>query len=482
MLVGALAPVPTANYMKRRTQAAYPIDLNLDRLSSKIAEDLHYISYAKAWKDATTFFNDPRMRQSIDDAFGVEYRDNLQVYLNRVATNGGLFQRTGLEFLANATRLARQNAVMMLIGFKPSTALLHGGAALFNSMAEAGPINFLRAASDLIFRNADNGDRLTKLAYEYSPELRNRKQSLDRDIGAALDGLTGASNFRRAYIQFSTSLVAALDQYSATPTFWAGYTKFMKEYEGKYPDAHERAVYAAEKMVRDAHGSNSIVDLPSIMNPGSGVGGEAFKFFTMFGGFYNHIYNQIRDRGMMAPEGIRALADGKFSEAQVKFMGVLGGFLGYVLAGSLWHSAVRGYAPDEEDEWDPGGYAAHSIAEQMTATMPLVRDVAYWFKTGHKGKITFGGVLDDLMTGVMTPAAIVSDLMAGKPPEKIKNKTKKVVEVPGWLTGVGPSRTLSNAIQYMVDIGAGDARAPTGIYEWRNLVLDARAPVKRKKK
>lgn len=485
MLVGQMPPVPTATYMKRRTGAAYPLDLDLGRLGSKIGEAIHYIGYAKAWKDASKFLDSPALLDSIDKAFGKEYRDQLQVWMNDVATNGGMYQRTGLEPLVRALQFGRQNAVMMLIGFKPGTAVLHGGAAFFNSLTEVGMRPFARAAYDLVFRNTENMEKYTEMAYRLSPELRNRKQSLDRDVAAAIQRLQTEGKFygaRAAYINWSTKMVAALDQYSATPTWLAAYTKYMTEFEGKYADAESRAVFAADQVVRNAHGANGIVDLPAIMR-GGGAGREMFKFFTMFGGFYNHIYNQVRDRGMMGPEAIRALADGNFTMAQAKAMGVVGGFMGYILAGSLWHSAIRGNGSGEDAEWDVGGYAAHSVGEQMLSTQPILRDVAFWWKTGGRGKINLAGILDDIATGIAMPFKSFTDIATGKRDfDKVQKKTRQVAELPGWAFGIGPSRTISNWMQYATDYNYGDARAPSGIYEWRNLVLDARAPVKRNKK
>lgn len=485
MLVGPMPPVPTANYMKRRTGAAYPLDLSLDRMGSKIAEVIHYTGYAKAWKDANRFLNDPAVLNSIDSAFGKEYRDQVSVWMNDIATNGGMYQRTGLEPLVRALQFGRQNAVMMLIGFKPGTAVLHGGAAFFNSLTEVGIRPFARAAYDLVFRSTENLEKYTEMAYRMSPELRNRKQSLDRDVAAAVQRLQTEGKFhgtRAAYINMSTWLVATLDQYSATPTWLAAYTKYMNEFDGKYADAEARAVFAADQVVRNAHGANGLVDLPAIMR-GGGAGREMFKFFTMFGGFYNHIYNQIRDRGMMGPEAYRAMANGDFTTAGVKAMGVVGGFLGYILAGSLWHSAIRGHGKSEEAEWDVGGYAAGSVAEQMVATQPILRDVAFWAKTGGRGKINLAGILDDIATGIAMPFKSVADIASGKKDfDEIKKKTRQVAELPGWALGIGPSRTISNWMQYGVDLNYGDARAPSGFYEWRNLVLDARAPVFKKRR
>jgi len=473
---GGLPPVPTANWMKRRTGAVYPLRLDLDMLPSSINGVVHYTAYAKPWKEANKVLQRPEVKQAIDDAFGLEYREQIDSFMNYVATNGGRATPTGLEGLAKGLRFMRENMVMMLIGFRPGTAVIHGGAALANSMTEAGMKPFALAAYDMMFRSPENFDTYKNFIMEKSSEIRNRKHNLDRDIGTAIDDAVAAGKFygwRAQYISFSTALVANLDLASALPTWLAVYNKHMKEFDGKFPDAEARAIEAADQIVRNAHGANGLVDLPTIMR-GSGKSGELWKYVTAFGGFFNHYYNQLRDRGRYAPDAVAAVREGRLDDASVAGGKALGGLLGYLIAGSVIHAAVRGHS----DSDNIAGWLAHGVADQLAATQPFGRDIWFWWKTGHKGKVAIASPLGEVFTGLTNPLAELDKARRGKDSNKV---FKTILETPGWSTGVGPSRYLSDLVNYLYLLNEGDARPPADYMEWQRLVLDAKAPPKKRK-
>lgn len=473
-LISGFSQAPTRNYVKDRTGKAYPLDLSLDGMIRKVNEQIHDISYTKPWRDAGRLLKDVEVRRAFSDVFGDAHLARLDGLLSDIASNGGRYDE--LAPVAKLIRGLRQNTVGLLIGIpKFGTAVIHGGAAAANSLTEimrtAGGEqlgSFFKTAVDQYHRSPSGAQSMREWAESVSDEVRNRTHFYDRDISQMMDhtfARNGYKAYRAAYLQFQTALIGELDKASVVPTFVAGYRHYISE-----GMEHHDAVFAAEQLVRNAHGASGVPDLPAILRMGSTTGEEAAKFMTIFGGYFNHNYNQQADIVVKGAHDFRK-AQSVTKKAMVT-MGAMGSLVGYLLAPALIHSMVR---DDNKDEgW--GSWAAHAVKDQLLSTQFVLRDVEHWSKTGSKGHVDVAGSLGDMVTVLARPYQELKNLIDKG--HLSKDWAQNLGEFPMALTGLGPNRTLLNHFNYWKNLYEGNRRPPDDFDEWKRYILDSKTPPK----
>jgi hypothetical protein len=309
--------------------------------------------------------------------------------------------------------------------------------------------------------------------------MRNRKRNLDRDINAMLEDTfeTGAKGqfikARALWAQYAGFMIANLDQLSAHPTWLAGYRQGI----AKGMD-HADASYHADQIVRNAHGSSGLADLPAMFR-GKGVAREALGWTTLFGTYWNHVYNQIQDKGRMGVEGL-------YTKDSTKFIAGVGGLMGYFLANTISHELTRSkgtiYDEDGNLTWASGlGFAAHGVVQTAYSLQPIVRDIGYYYDVKHeRGSVEIGSALNQSLTTITKgmKEAFGGAIDVGMGEDTDFESTFNALRAPGYALGLGPT-------DYMVKLGKyafGDGRAVDTPWEAWRLMLDAQLPPKKRKK
>lgn len=453
--------VAQASSTKVRTGASYPLDLSLDQMPGRLNELIHAITHTEAVRNAQKVLADKDVQASVRDKYGPEYRDLLIPWLKNIAQNGGRYDSRGQKALARWSAMARQNMIFMLVGYRGSTALIHGGAALANSVGEVGLKNLTGAAKDLVFakpedvlsatdqiyRNPQNLKSMWSWAMEQSGELRNRGHNIDYDVGRVMDKATlgSGASLRERNMIWGTKLISTLDIMSAVPTWIAEYKSARME-----GLTHEDAVYAGDQAVRQAHGSSALMDLPEIQRSPN------FKFMTMFYGYFNHNYNRLRQLGRDVaglPKSDNILSD----TGHVALQSVA-----YLLAPALIHAVVRGHGPGEDE--NPIVWGLKSMAVQLGSSVVGLRDIISAWQTGQKAQAA--GPLGELLSGV---ASVVTDAHKASEGKETPKAIQHALELPGWVTGLPFSRTQAGLGQYFWDQNNGNPRTDTDYYR---LMLD----------
>jgi hypothetical protein len=475
------APLPTRGYTKYRTGKAYPLSLDFGGIARALNEQIHDIAYSVPLKNAQKFLQSTEIRKAISDVFGVEYVQKIDPWLKFIASNGGKYEPVNDALFTGTSRFLRQNAAMMLVGLRPGTAVIHGAGAAFNSLAEgragflkasgemsAEFLGFRSAAADLLARSESNRESTSKLILDESSFMRNRKRNLDRDLNAMLTdtfetGVKGKYVKARALqAQYTSFLIANLDQMSAHPTWLAGYREGLAR-----GMEHKDAVYNADQMVRNAHGSSGLADQPSLMRGKSGTWeGEAKGWVTLFGTYWNHVYNQMRDKQ-------RAGVEGLYTKDFMMFMGGVGAFAGYAMANTLSHELTRG----KQDADDPVGWVAHGVANTLSSTQPIVRDIAHAVNNGMRGAGVNIASAADLSLTTITKGMLELYGVAIDGDDVTIDNLSNALRAPGYATGLGPTDYMVKLSKYAF----GDGRAVDTPWEAWRLMLDAQAPPKKRK-
>jgi hypothetical protein len=446
-----------ASAMRARTGAIYPVELSLDRLPGNLRNLAHTVHYTEPVRNAYKVLSDPEFRNLVSEKFGPEYKDLFYDWLKDIAQDGGKADSRGEAWYNNISAIARANSVYMLMGWRPSTAFIHGGAALSNSVYEVGPRGLAKAAKDIfvstpedivgevdsMYRNPQKLQSVWAWAMDQSGELRNRNHNLDRDIRQEQDrALLGKTGWRAINAYHASYMVSTLDMMSAVPTWLAEYKAQRMEGVG-----HEDAVYTADRAVRQAHGSSGLMDQPQIQRMN-----ETTKWFTTFYGYFNHNYNRQRDTGRMIMDLPRIYREEGMASAFGEVGKAFAQSIAYLLAPAVVHELVRPH-PIEDESW--GKWAVRSMLMQAGSTVPFVRDAAQAFVSGQAPK--GGGPLGELLNAVLYRP--VKDLADAMNPDKdvSKDVVKHLLELPGWLAPVLPmSRYSAGSWQYIWDKAMGN--------------------------
>lgn len=452
-------PLPMARTMKERTGVAYPLDLSLSPLANRINETLHAVYMQDAVRQAWKVVKDPEIRQGIAKAFGPEYVKQMDAWLKDIANNGGENAR---DWQASwVSRNMRENVVFGLMGYKVTTALIHGGSALVSSAYEMGGIHHLAAqmkelgiaqalpdVSRRFFANPAETFKQIDWALETFPELRNRQRAIGRDMQAQLANIVSkgfvddVARMRSLNLAWSMKFVAFLDQLTATPVAIAAYRKGIAE-----GLSHEEAVYAGEKAVRNAHGSASLVARANIGR------GELNKWLTIaYNGYWNHNYNRLRSaaRDVRNPE----------LEISQRLMTGSAALTALVIAPAIVHHAIRG-----NQSSTPGQALADSLISQFGGTVPIVNTLTYAaiHQTGRTPSRDVHLSPADLV--FEKAFELYHDTWAKTNGKKAELWLKHAVETPGYFVGLGGSSQIADTLQFNKDVMTGRVR-PKSMLDW----------------
>ncbi|KIL98828.1 Phage protein [Paramagnetospirillum magnetotacticum MS-1] len=422
-----------------RTEYAAPLHLDLDGIPFKLGQAIHDLAFREAIMDADKFMQDNRIREAIERTLGREAYQQFRPWLQHIANERNVDAR-GLAWFDRFLHELRINSMIVGIGFRVSTMLKHGTTALMNSIGEVGPVWMGKATAEF-FGTPEKMRRTWDMVLDKSGEMRHRMNEIDRDTREALRDLTGQQGWKAAAARYGHYGVAMLDMASAVPTWLAAYRKAVA---GGLSEAD--AVYAADKQVRKAHGAQGSPDMAAIQR-----GSEAQKLFTMFYGFFNHVYNRQRDAVRIAGHGVDAVKGGDWVGARRDFAMVLSRSWFYLAAPALIEALVSEGAPDGEDEtW--GHWAAKAILGEIPAGIPVMRDLAKAAISGrHYEMSPVGKALDSLLVlGKDAGAAL------GLSDHEVSDRwLRHAIETPGYVFGL-PTGQPAGTIQYLWDVSNGD--------------------------
>jgi hypothetical protein len=498
-------PLPMSQALKQRTGAVYRLDFSLNRLHSIISQTVHAVYMQDPVINANKVIKDPLVREGVANGFGPEYVKMMDDYIRDVANNGGQDDDATASWVS---RNLRENVTTMLMGYKVSTALIHGGSAAAASLyemgkmhlEEKGPKAFVLAPAELIknikalgldqflpeetrrfFSSSSNVLSTYEEVMSKSRELPNRQRALQKDFGFQLGKLVNKDMMDdimqlRAYHQaYAMSLVGYLDLLTATPVWKAAEAKALLE--GHEPDD---AIYIADKAVREAHGSASLVSRANIGR------GEINKWMTIaYNGYWNHNYNKSREVSNVLtgraggpseppPPGFDTGPNfggedggGSRYSRSMKFALAAGFMTAMVVAPALVHHAVRG---DEAETTE--GAILGMLLSQTGGQVPLVNTLMYSFIHNRDPSIS---PIENVLRAIVNVVRDAKKLANGDDPARPWTHGAQAI---GYLTGLPPTQQLIDGLNFMNDVVNGD-QDPDSIGEWANGLLTGKTQPRR---
>jgi len=425
-----------------------PIDFrSLELLPHRIGQQIHDLYFREAVNQANKVLGDKDVAAAIGERLGDDAIKQLRGWVQAVANDRNL-DAANYTFVERLLKAARANTVAVGIAFRIGTILKHDLSALSMSFDAVGPRPFLGAAMDL-FADLGRGGALMKEIMEKSGEIRHRMNSYDRDTQGQMEKMAQyagpgsvrgigrmAVNFRDEMNHLGHLPVSYLDFLSTLPVWLATHRKGIAD---GMSDAD--AVFAADKMVRKAHGAQTIVDQAAIQR-----GSETRKLMTMFYGFFNRTFNGGADAVMRTQSGMRALKDGDTGIARGEFLKVMSFAVGSLMVPAMVEAMVAGHAPRQDESWF--GWAGKAILGQVAATVPFVRDLAS--AAMHGRDYEFSPVVA-AVNNVIHFAAKDVPAMFDDDKAMTGGELKRAMTAGGLVTGVGTGQ-LATSAQYVWDV------------------------------
>jgi hypothetical protein len=397
--------IPSRSYTMSRTQAAYPINLQFENVLNSMRESIHDLAYREPLLDAANFFSQRSIKEGIQRSFGKEYYDSIPEWLNSIAGVKLVDPKT-LDGLSRVANFVRQRLVLTELVGRMSTLGKHSFAALGDSIAEMNtllespvkqamaPLYFFKEALE-VYGNVPDAPAKIKDILSRSGELRSRWHGWDRDLNElAQRSLLGDVNPRERAALLMSYPIAGFDMASAIPIYTFAEKHFLEK--GFSP---EEASIKADVIVRNAHGSAGVADLPAVLK-----GPETLKAFTVAYNFFNHSYNRIRNIGREAVAGTKSLSEGELGEAFGHYSKAAWLSLWYIFIIGVGEHFITHSGPDENKDESVGAWAAKGAAHQVVGTLPLGRDIGMPLLSLLDGKRVepttpigqFGRVMTDL--------------------------------------------------------------------------------------
>lgn len=495
-------PLPMAPALKQRTGSVYKLDFSLNRLHSVIGQTTHAVFMQEPVINANKIIKDPIIREGMAKAFGPEYVRMVDDWIKDIANNGGQNDDMWASWIS---RNLRENVVTALMGWKVSTALIHGGSAAGASvyevgkmhLSEKGPKAFALAPLELAknIRELGLGQFLPNEAKRFfssdtkmwetidevmaeSQELPNRIRTNQKDFGLQLEKVFN-KNFaddlmvlRAHHNSYAMAMVSFLDLLSAVPVYKSAKAKALVE-----GHSESDAIFLADKAVREAHGSASLVSRANIGR------GELNKWLTIaYNGYWNHNYNKFRQVGFEAlsqeryqqqkaaePGELQSLSpeEEAFHEQFTagQRVALVGAWITAMLVvGAVVHHAVRGEQADTDE-----GAVLGSLASQLGGMIPVVNSMMFAVLHNRDPSIS------PIEEALKAPVRVFRDLLSEEPKHPVKNLAKLSGAAFGF-----PTNQMIDLMNALNEVSEGEQN-PETVGDWSRLIIRGQAEPKEKR-
>lgn len=422
--------------MQRLENFKAPVMLDYEQvLSGHLAKVIKDISHREAVLGINKILTQPAIKSALIDKLGESRYQEMRQWLQVLVTDR-TDVITGGKWQARLLMATRTNMAIVTMGWKISTMMAQ--FAGFGPSADLVKPSFLTKA---IVGAMQSPAETRAFVQEKSGEMRNRANTIDRDVRDALNRMRGEGGMMANVKRTAFYLTAMADRIVSVPTWLGAYNQALAE--GR---SEEAAIRAGDRAVRLSQGGGGAKDLAAVQR-----NGELMKLLTMFYTPFNVLYARLRDLGFQtAANGI-----GYLPHAAARFLAlvIMPAVLGELLTG-------RGPDDDEDEIW----WAARKVLLYPLATVPLVRDAAGYIEAGMisatgEGKMEYAPsfklspIVTVLEKLIKLPGKMV-DAMQGD--REIDDTTWDVFEASGYIFGL-PTGQLRVTGEYLEDLLTGDA-------------------------
>jgi len=279
-----ISPLPPNKYTLARTGFSAPLIKDWNAVFSDLEQTIHDVSYRGAIINFDKVLAQPSVKYAINEVLGPEYFHSIDSWLTDTARMQNFVPGQN-AVLARWLRGMRYRLSRVALGYNMRSWTKHSMIALSHSIGSVKPEFLARAVAELSFGSSQQEDML-KFVNNMSGEVRSAMQDVDRDIQSqiSLAQKTGPINFVQ---QHAYTMYGASKRIEATVLWLGKYYEALSESMDE-----ERAIFLADKTIRDTQGGGSALDLPGLYRQGDDWQGELAKLFYLFSSFENTTVNK----------------------------------------------------------------------------------------------------------------------------------------------------------------------------------------------
>ncbi len=404
-----------------KTVTGRPVKLDLSVISEHLNNVIHDLAFRPAIRDVWRLINNKKVEKAIKDTFGHEAYRQLKPWLQDVASE----YREPLSGWMKLMSRARKGAAIANMGWKFTVALSQV-TGFFPMMRRVGAMRIIGATLKWYANPLDWKEKLDFI-YERSPFMMYRASNFDRDVRDAVKKLVKDGTWDRvkeSYFWF----VGLMDKAVCWPGWMAAYEKTFAETQDE-----EKAIQAADALIRQTQGSGYIADLSAIQR-----GGETQKLFTMFYSYFNVVYNMMAEdiRATVSVKDIPKLA------AMTIYVWVLPAIIGELASGR----------PPGEDDEEKKKWWLETVLGYPFSALVGIRDIARAILMNREYEMSPVQEAYDSVRRIVVAAGSLANDPADE--ETIKKVAKAAVEVSGYWAGI-PSKQLIITLGNVLDFWTG---------------------------
>lgn len=399
-----------------------PLLLELSVITDHIFNVIHDLSYRKAVLDVAKVLRHDKVKKAIRSAVGTEMYNQLKPWLMDVANE----RQEPMHAVHRMANWARASTSIMQMGWKITTML-------------AQPLGITQTAEVLGYKDTVAGVKkvyaeplrlpdLLEETFARSPMMADRIRSYDREIRDMTKKLMPSSGLFGWVDKIRDSAFIPMGVFQMgvdLPTWWGGYTKGLREFNGD----EIRAAEYADSVVRMAQGSGSTKDLARVQR-----GGPLLRLTTMFYSYFNTFYN-------LAARRFTSLR--KDHSPAAVFQAANTALLLWFVPSVLGELAV-GRGPDDDEEWE--NWMGMQILQYPFQAVVGIRELASGIFGEYGYQIT---PAESAPTALVKWFKAVNKALEEEDAEKLARPTAEAV---GYLFGLPmkqPIITVGNVWDYV---------------------------------
>lgn len=415
--------------------ATYEAPLNLDwsdTLVYHLSNVIKDVSHREAILGLNKILGDKDISLELEARLGSEYTKLLKDWTKTLILDraDSLHQAQGL---AKVIMKTRTNMAIVTMGFKATTVLAQI-AGVGPALDFVSPRNFYKGMQSLITSPKQTYEFVT----EKSGEMRNRMQTIDRDVKDGLMLLRGETGILSAVKRTAFYATGMMDMAVSLPTWMGAYKQAIAE-----GMSEQDAIRSGDRAVRLSQGASGAKDMAAVQR-----NNELTRLLTMYYTPFSALYARLRDVG----ENTKSMKDLPRAAARFMALVVFPAIIAELMAG-------RGPDDDEDDVW----WAARKVALYPLAAIPVVRDLSglteKWMismigegKMDYSPSYNISPVVGAIKKIISIPSKL-GDLATGDKPWD--DVAWDLFETSGYVTGL-PTAQVRITGEYLENLLSGD--------------------------
>lgn len=431
------ASLPSSHSKAREEAFAAPVNLDLDMLPAHLAGVIKDLTWRKWMIDANWILNDRAILSAIEEHAGKEYTALLRDWVKRTVNDRNHASLKSLSLWKRIVEGLRFNTMIAGMGFKAAT-MTSQVSGVGPAIEVVGLDNFREGVSYVLKNRKKAYDEMVEL----SGEMRHRLETKDRDIRQKLLLLQGKDDLLSQVQDFALRGIGYADLMVSTPTWWGGYFKGLKEYDGD----QKLAIESGDRAVRLSQGSGGAKDLSSVQARQDTL----MRIFTMYYTPFGALYARLRDIG----HDFGKTRNGAAAAARLFWVWIFASTVAELAAG-------RGPDDDKDESWL--AWWTKNQAVYPFLTIPLVRDFASAVMSEYGYQMSPISQVGTTAVGAIRAAVDLAD------DGSLEVLGKKLLRASGYALGL-PTGQLEITGEYLLDLFQGDV-TPAGLGEFTHDLL-----------